>query len=89
MVTSLARIVVRTLNDTDETRTYDLKHEVVRAIEFALVLAGRPRARPTCLDISRAIAPAFAIDDLMLVGTLHMLSQLDVYTEALRGEPFD
>lgn len=89
MVMSLDRILVRTLNDTEEPRTYDLNHEVVRAIEFALVLSGRPRGRPTGLDISRAIASAFAIDDLVLVGTLHMLSQIDVYTATLRTEPFD
>lgn len=82
----LAEIVVRALNDTDDARTYDLKHEIVRAIEFALMFSGRPRARPTCHDVSQAITAAFAMDDLVLVGTLHMLSQIDVYTEALRSE---
>lgn len=80
----MAQILVRTLNDTDESRTYDLHHEIVRAIGFALTVSGHPRARPTCDEISQAIAPAFAMDDLVLVGTLHMLTQIDVYTEALR-----
>ena len=82
----MAQILVRTLNDTDESRTYDLRHEVVRAIGFALTVCGHPRARPTCVEISQAIAPAFAMDDLVLVGTLHMLNQIDVYTDALRRE---
>lgn len=82
----MAQILVRTLNDTDESRTYDLDHEIIRAIGFVRRVSGLPRARPTCDEISQAIAPAFAMDDLVLVGTLHMLSQIDVYTEALRRE---
>lgn len=86
MEMNVAQILVHTLNDPGESRTYDLHHEIVRAVGFALAVSGQPHARPTCVALSLAIAPAFAMDDLVLVGTLHMLSQIDVYTDALRRE---
>lgn len=86
MASNMAQIVVRTLNDESDSGTYDLDYEVARAITFAASLSGRPHGYPSPLDIEEAIAAAFAIDDLVLVGTLHMLSQIDVYTAALRGD---
>lgn len=75
------------VNDAISPQTYDLEHEIARAIEFAATLAGRPHGRPSRQDVVEAIALAFAIDDLVLVGSLHMLSQIDVYAAALREDP--
>ena len=77
------------MNDANDSPNYDLANEIARAIEFAISLSGRPRGRPVRQDIVRAITPAFAIDDLVLVGMLHMLSQIEVYTAALRTEGWD
>ncbi len=74
------------LNDPNLAHSYNLDTEIVRAIEFAAETAGRPGQFPSRDDIIKAVAPAFALDDLVLVGTLHMLSQIDVYTEALRSD---
>lgn len=70
-------------------QTYDLEYEVARAIEFATSLAGRPVRCARHEDIANAIASAFSLDDLVLVGTLHMLSQIDVYTATMRNESPD
>ena len=77
------------VNDANDSPNYDLANEIARAIEFAISLSGRPRGRPVRQDIVRAITPAFAIDDLVLVGMLHMLSQIEVYTAALRTKGWD
>ncbi len=77
------------LNDASPSQTYDLAYEVARAIEFATSLARRPVRCARHQDIADAIASAFALDDLVLVGTLHMLSQIHVYTATIRNEPPD
>lgn len=74
------------MNDPNPARPYNLDSEIVRAIEFAASTAGRPGLFPSRDEIVKAIAPAFALNDLVLVGTLHMLSEIDVYTAALRNE---
>jgi len=77
------------VKDAISPPTYDLEHEIARAIAFAAALAGQPAGRLRHQDIVKAIAVAFTTDDLVLVGSLHMLSQIDVYAAALRGQPHD